>query len=87
MDRYLIILPHTVEDCKRSLQQIEAIGTLTHFDWGCKDGDHTGWVIIEAENKAQALMVVPTLQRPQARTIKLNKFSADEIRAFHKHLK
>jgi hypothetical protein len=84
MDRYLVILPHTEEECKKSLEQIEAVGTITHFDWGCKDGDHTGWVIIEAESKAQALMVVPTLQRPHARTVKLTKFSPEEVRAFHK---
>ena len=84
MDRYLIILPHSAEDCVKALQQIEAVGTITRFDWGCKDGDHTGWVTIEAENQAQALMVVPTLLRPHARTIKLTKFSAEEVRAFHK---
>ena len=83
MDRYLVILPHTMEECAKSLQQIEAIGTITHFDWGCKDGEHTGWVIIEAENKAEALMVVPTLQRNKARTIKLTKFSPEDVRGFH----
>jgi hypothetical protein len=81
----MIVLPHTEEECKKALLQIEAIGTITHFDWGCKDGDHTGWVIIEAESKAQALMVVPPLQRPHAQVIKLIKFSPEEVRAFHKH--
>ena len=83
MDRYLIILPHTIEDCARMLQQIEAIGAITHFDWGCKDGEHTGWVIVEADSKAEALMIVPTMQRSKARTIKLNKFSPEDVRAMH----
>jgi hypothetical protein len=83
MDRYLIILPHTVEECKKALKQIESIGAITHFDWGCKDGDHTGYVCIEAENKSQALMVVPTLERNQAKVIKLTRFSPEEVQAMH----
>ena len=83
MDKFLVVLPHTIEDCVRSLQQIEAIGMITHFDWGCKDGEHVGWVMLEAENKAEALMVVPTNQRVKARVIKLTKFSPDDIRSMH----
>lgn len=83
MDRYLVVIPHTMEDCLRVLQQIEAIGTITHFDWGCKDGDHTGWAIIEADNKSQALLVVPTIQRNKAQAIKLTRFNPEEIRKMH----
>ena len=83
MDRYLVMIPHTMEECLRSLQQIEAIGTITHFDWGCKDGDHTGWAIIEADDKAQALMVVPTIQRGKAQVIKLTRFDPEDIRSMH----
>lgn len=83
MDRYLIILPHTVEECKKALKQIEAIGAITHFDWGCMDGDHTGYVCIEAESKAEALLVVPTIERPQAKVIKLARFSPEQVQAMH----
>ena len=83
MDRYLVTIPHTMEDCLRVLQQIEAIGTITHFDWGCKDGDHTGWAVIEADNKAEAMMVVPTIQRSKAQVIKLTRFNPEEIRGMH----
>ena len=83
MDRYLIASPHTKEDCVGALQQIEAMGYITHFDWGCMDGDHTGWVIIEAESKSEALMVVPTAQRPKARVVKLVKFTPEEVRGLH----
>ena len=83
MDRYIIILPHTVEDCMKAIKQVEAIGAITHFDWGCKDGDHTGYIILESENKTQALMVVPSIQRAKARAIKLTKFSPEDVRAMH----
>ncbi len=83
MDRYMIILPHTQGDCVMALKQIEAIGMITHFDWGCKDNDHTGYVCLEAESKDQALLSVPSFARSKAHVIKLNKFSPDDIRAMH----
>ncbi|MBI5473663.1 MAG: hypothetical protein HY961_15095 [Ignavibacteriae bacterium] len=83
MDRYMVVIPHTEEDCLRVLKQIEAIGTITHFDWGCKDGDHTGWAIIEADSASEAMLVVPTIQRAKAQTIKLTRFNPEEIRSMH----
>ena len=86
MQRFLIISPHTDSECKDALQQVLFAGYLTHFDWGCADGDHTGWAIVEAENKTEALMVVPPGQRHTARAVKLIKFSAEEVERMH-HLK
>lgn len=83
MDRYLIILPHTVEDCLNALKQIEAIGMITHFDWGCMDNDHTGYVCLEADSKNEALLSVPSSSRPKARVIKMTKFSPEDVRAMH----
>lgn len=83
MDRYLVIVPHTDEECVRALKQIEAIGMITHFDWGCKDNDHTGYVCLEAESKDEALLSVPTYARPHARVIRMVKFGPEEVRAWH----
>ena len=83
MDRFLVISNHTAEDCKAALKQVEAAGYLTHFDWGCKDGEHTGWVILEAENANEAIMVVPTSQRRSARAVRLTKFSREEVTKQH----
>ncbi|HEX9655602.1 MAG TPA: hypothetical protein VGB89_01655 [Bacteroidota bacterium] len=83
MDRYLVVSPHTDEDCKNALKQVLAAGYLTHFEWGCMDGDHTGWVILEAENAKEALMVVPTGQRASAKAIKLAKFSQADVEKMH----
>ena len=80
MDKYIVVLPHTHAECVNALKQIESVGMITHFDWGCKDGEHTGWAIIEAGSKAEAIMVVPTLQRRHAQVIKLNKFSPEDIK-------
>ena len=83
MDRFLVVSPHTDKDCMNVLKQVLAAGYLTHFEWGCKDGDHTGWVILEAENAKEALMVVPTGQRRKAKAIKLVKFSVEEVQQMH----
>jgi hypothetical protein len=53
---------------------IQSAGYLNNFEFGCNDGVHTGWAMIEAENAAEALGVVPAIARSKARAIKLNKF-------------
>lgn len=83
MDRYLVVSPHTAGDCKRALREVHAAGYITHFDWGCLDGDHTGWVILEAENAKEALMVVPAMQRGNAKAVKVVKFSPADIGSMH----
>jgi hypothetical protein len=83
MDRYLVVIPHTVEDCLNALKAIEAVGAITHFDWGCKDNDHTGWAIIEASSKSEAMLSVPPVQRTKAHVVKLTKFSPEDIRKMH----
>jgi hypothetical protein len=84
MERYIVIAPHTAENCVKALQQVEAIGYITHFDWGCRDGEHCGWVIIEADSAKEALMVVPSSDRASARAIKLTKFTPADIKPLHK---
>jgi hypothetical protein len=83
VDRFLVISPHTAGECVNALKEIHAVGYITHFDWGCLDGDHTGWVVLEAENAKQALMVVPTMQRQHAKAVKLVKFTPQDIEAMH----
>ena len=74
MDRYLVISPHTNEDCNAVVKQTIAAGFITHVDWGCKDGDHTGWAIVEADSHEQALLLVPSIMRSKARAVRVVKF-------------
>jgi hypothetical protein len=76
MDRYIIVSPHTAEDCDRAIKEIHAAGYLHHFEWGCKDNDHTGWAIIEAMNHEHAKQIVPWFLRDRAHVVKLVKFGA-----------
>ncbi|MBM2810876.1 MAG: hypothetical protein HW416_1635 [Chloroflexi bacterium] len=85
MPTYLIETPHTMEECAWSLKQILDHGTqmLDKFNWGCMDDEHRGWAIVEAANKFEAQDIIPTILRSKARIIELQKFTADEVRAFH----
>lgn len=83
MDRYIVESSHTAGDCKKALKDILAAGYISHFDWGCADGDHRGWAIIEAESAEEAKMVVPSSQRQKATVVKLNKFTAEQIEKMH----
>ncbi|HTY00108.1 MAG TPA: hypothetical protein VMG09_08800 [Bacteroidota bacterium] len=83
MKKFIVISNHSAEDCELALKETLAIGYLHHFDWGCKDGVHTGWAIIEAEDKAQAMMSVPTFLRGQAKVVQLTKFQAEKVAAMH----
>jgi hypothetical protein len=80
MDRYIIVSPHTDEECTQVVKDVGAMGYLTHFDWGCKGGEHTAWAIIEADNPAEALLSVPPSVRRLARAVKVVKFGPQEAK-------
>jgi hypothetical protein len=83
MKRFIVVSHHTGEDCVRALKETLAIGYLTHFEWGCKDGVHTGWAVLEAEDKSQAMLSVPTFLRSQAQVVQLTIFQADKVERMH----
>jgi hypothetical protein len=87
MDKYIVISPHTSEDCKTAVKQFRKFnsGFLTHFEWGCMDNDHTAYAIIEAENHESARMTVPPLFREKTRVVKLANFDPMQTEdPFHK---
>ena len=83
MPKFLVVSNHTGDDCIKALQETLAIGYLTHFEWGCKDGVHTGWAMLEAESKAQAMLSVPTFLRNEAKVILLTQFDPEKVRRMH----
>ena len=74
MDRYMIESPHEGKDCEKAVHEVAMAGFLHHFEWGCKDGVHSAWAIIEAENREHAKQIVPWMMREKARIVKLVKF-------------
>ena len=83
MRKFIVISDHTAEECVRALKEVLAIGYLTHFNWGCKDGVHTGWAIIDAESKDEAMMSVPTFLRPRAHVVQLTQFRQESVEKMH----
>lgn len=89
MDRFLIEVPHEAEKvaCARAIRILLSTGShyLTHSDFGCEDGVHKGWVIVEVENKEEARSILPPAYRSQAKIVRLNKFTVEEINELLRH--
>ena len=90
MTKYLIEVEHqaTKESCEQAIRIFLDTGShfLTNADWGCMDGEHKAWLILDVEDKEQARTVLPLAFRRQAKIIQLNKFSLenmDEIKPYH----
>jgi hypothetical protein len=88
MPRFLIEVPHEAEKiaCASAVQLLLQTGShyLTHADFGCKDGDHRAWIIVDVDNKTEARNTLPPAYRTQARIVGLNKFSLEELDALLK---
>jgi hypothetical protein len=83
--RFLIEVPHeegTVA-CARAVEVFLSSGShfVSHADWGCYDGVHKAWIVVEAESKDEARRVVPPVFRAQAKIVKLNAFTLKDIQS------
>ena len=88
MPRFLIEVPHQPDTaaCARVVKVFLTSGShlLTHADWGCMDGEHRAWMIVDVASKDEALAIVPPAFRAAARVTGLNFFSLDQIDAILK---
>jgi hypothetical protein len=89
MARFLIEVAHggTTADCARAVEVFLRTGShfLTHADWGCKDGDHKAWIILEVDSRDEARNVVPSIFRAQAKIVQLNAFTMKDIEDTLRH--
>jgi hypothetical protein len=83
MAKFLIEVPHDAERlaCARVVEIFLKTGShfLTHADWGCMDGEHKAWIVADVETKDEARSILPPAFRSQAKIVKLNYFTIDEI--------
>lgn len=88
--RFLIEVPHddTMTACVHAVEVFLKTGShfLTHADWGCKDGVHKAWLVVDVDTREQALAVVPQLFRKQAHIVQLNSFTFRDVEEIHKLL-
>ena len=89
--RFLIEVPHeeTMVACARAVEALLKTGShfLTRADWGCKDGEHKAWIIVEVQSKDEARAIVPPAFRSQAKIVQLNSFSLEEVEGILRHHK
>lgn len=83
MEKFLVEVPHDPDTlaCARVVKIFLETGShyVSHADWGCRDGVHKAWMVIEADSHDEARMVVPPPFREEAHIVRLNRFSMDEI--------
>lgn len=87
--RFLIEIPHEKETvaCARVVDVFLKSGShyLTNADWGCRDGDHKSWMIVEVQDKDEARRIVPPAFRDHAKITQLNTFRLEEIQDILDH--
>jgi hypothetical protein len=83
MARFLIELPHEADGraCVTFVKVALKSGShfLTQADWGCKDGVHSAWVVIDADSKEEARLVLPPPLRAKAKIVALTTFTLAEF--------
>ena len=83
MSRFLIEVPHESERmaCLRAIQVFLSSGShfVTNADWGCRDGDHRAWIVVDVASRDEARAIVPPVFRAQAKIIALNSFTLREL--------
>lgn len=83
MPRFLIEVPHEAEPvaCARAVKILFQSGShyLTHADFGCRDGVHKGWIVIDAEDKTEARLILHPFYSRFATITELNKFTVEEL--------
>jgi hypothetical protein len=89
MTRFLIEVPHEADksSCLRAAQILLASGShyLTRAEFGCLDGEHRAWITVEVDSKEEARSILPPAYRPQAKIVKLGKFTLEEINELLRH--
>lgn len=83
MPRFFIEVPHqsSAAECARAVEIFLRTGShfLTRADWGCFDGEHKAWMIVDVGSKEEARAIVPSAYRTEARIVQLNTFSLEQV--------
>jgi len=83
LPKFLIEVPHDSDrvECTRVVKVFLSTGShfLVNADWGCKDGVHAAFMMVEVDSKAEALAIVPPAFRDHARIVGLNRYTMAEM--------
>ena len=83
MARFLIEVPHdaTMKGCVHAIEVFHRTGShfLSNADWGCKDGEHSAWMMVEVKSRDEAMLIIPPPYRAEAKIIELNTFTEQDL--------
>ena len=83
MPRFLIEVPHEArkEACDRAVRVFLETGShfMTNADWGCSDGEHKAWFVVDVDTREEAKQILPPSFRLQAKIIELTRFTLADL--------
>jgi hypothetical protein len=89
MPKFFIEVPHEAEvvACAKAIRVFLETGShfLTNAEWGCMDGEHKAWIIVDVDTKEEAHNIVPLAFRRDAKVTLLNRFTLEEIDEILRH--
>ena len=91
MPKFLIEVRHAddFEGCVKALDALRSLGShlVSHADFGCEDGIHCGWLMVEVGDRSEAEQIVPPSLRADSRIIQLRRWAPEEITAMVRELR
>lgn len=88
MPKFFIEVPHGADakSCLMAIRVFLETGShfLTNAEWGCKDGEHKAWFIIDTDTREEARSIVPHAYRREAKITELTRFTMDDIKGMMK---
>jgi hypothetical protein len=83
VSQFLLEVPHEEDlvSCEKAVRILLSTGShfLTHAHFGCHDGVHKAWIIVDMDRKEEARAIIPTEYRNQSLVVKLSQFSLDKL--------
>lgn len=84
MSTYLIVSPHTADECMGVMDEVSQHKELASWDWGCMAGNHTAYRIVKAPDENAALAMVPENVRSKAQVYMIMKMTPSMLEKAHK---
>jgi hypothetical protein len=83
MSQFLLEVPHEEDlaSCEKAIRILLSTGShfLTHAHFGCHDGVHKAWIIVDVDSKEEARAIIPTEYRNRSLVVKLTHFSLGKL--------
>ena len=77
---YMIETPHEKGECLKTLDAQMNTGPRigNKFYYGCKDGDHTGYALVDLKDKKEGISQIPDFLRARTKIVEVEALTPDE---------